>query len=105
MSDRQAGQETTKPITPEIKAQVARVLATVTKATHHLQEGQRPESENGGSPTAHLQKQDHQDKAQAALSPTDASAGKTESQEKPKAPQKSAERPPSLPRTPPSWER
>jgi hypothetical protein len=105
MYTRQAGQESAKPLSPEMKEQATRALAAMTKGTQHLEEGKPAAPESGGSPTAELQKQNQQDKAQAALSPTDASAGKTASQEEPKAPQKSAERPKNLPRTPPSWER
>jgi len=107
MYSRQAGQETAKPITPEIKAQADHALAAVTKQTQHLEQGRPAAPENGGgSPTAELQKQSNQDKTQAALSPTDAGAGKTAAQEeKPKTPEKSPERPKTLPRTSPSWER
>jgi hypothetical protein len=108
MYTRQAAQEKAaeKPITPEIKAQADRALATINKASQHLESAARPAApESGGSPAAQLQKQDHQDKTQKALSPTDSGAGKTPSQENGKAPEKTQGRPSTLPRPRPSWER
>src|SRR5580658_8752515 len=73
MHTRQAAQEKAaeRPITPEIKAQADRAMATINKASQHLQAQPAPATPDGGSPVAHLQKQNHQEKAQPALSPTD----------------------------------
>jgi hypothetical protein len=108
MYTRQTGQEkaTERAITPEIKAQADRALATINKASRHLQSEPAAAAPDGGSNAAQLQKQNHQEKAQAALSPTDAAAGKTAAQDKEKAPEKPVSRTPqTLPRRPPSWER
>ncbi len=67
---------------------------------------------SGGSPQAQRQKQEGQDVGQAALSPTDGSAGKTAGQEKhtteetrPKREKPVVQRPKTFPRRRPSWER
>jgi hypothetical protein len=108
MHSRQAAQEKAaeKPITPEIKAQADRAMATINKASQHLEPQPAPAAPDGGSPAAHLQKQNHQEKAQPALSPTDGAAGKTAAQDKEKAPEKPVSRTPqTVPRRQPSWER
>jgi hypothetical protein len=95
-----------RPITPEIKAQADRALATINKASQHLQSPPAPAAPDGGSPAAHLQKQSHQEKAQAALSPTDDSAGKTAAQGNEKAPEKPVSQTrQTVARPRPSWER
>ena len=108
MHTRQAAQEKAaeRPITPEIKAQADRAMATINKASEHLQPQPAPAAPDGGSPAAHLQKQNHQENAQPALSPTDGAAGKTAAQDKEKAPEKPVSRTPqTVQRRPPSWER
>ena len=108
MNSREAAQEKAaeKPITPEIKAQADRAMATINKASQHLQPQPAPAAPDGGSPAAQLQKQNHQEEAQPALSPTDGAAGKTAAQDKEKAPEKPVSRnPQTVPRRPPSWER
>ena len=108
MHTRQAAQDKAaeRPITPEIKAQADRAMATINKASQHLQPQPAPAAPDGGSPAAHLQKQNHQDNAQPALSPTDGAAGKTAAQDKEKAPEKPVSRTPqTVQRRPPSWER
>jgi len=94
-----------KPITPEIKAQADRILATVREPQQQTPLAAAPIAAGDGSNHAQLQKQTNQDNVQAALSPTDAAAGKTALQAdktvaepKPRAPQ-------TVPRRPPSWER
>src|ERR1017187_10863634 len=69
MHTRQAAHEKAaeRPITPEIKAQADRAMATINKASQHLQPQPAPAAPDSGSPTAQLQKQNHQEKAQAAL--------------------------------------
>jgi hypothetical protein len=106
MYTRQAGEEkaTQKPITPEIKAQADRATAATEKATQHQQAYSAPAPE-GSTNTAHLQNQNRQDKTQASLSPTDDAKGKTAAQEKRPAPEKTPERPQTMARRPPSWER
>jgi hypothetical protein len=93
-----------KPITPEVKAQADKAMGTMREFQQQGSPSQ-PSVSEGSSPNAHLQKQDYQDKAQHALSPTDGAAGKTASQEKTKAPEKQTERPQTIARRPPSWER
>lgn len=93
-----------RPITPEIKAQADRATAAMEKATQHQQAHSAPAPE-GSSNTAHLQNQNQQDKTQAALSPTDDAKGKTAGQEKQPKPEKAPERPQTIARRPPSWER
>ena len=95
-----------KPLTPEIKAKAQ----DAARGIHHqsealLQAIEPPAPDSGGNPSALLQKQDGQGKTQAALSPTDGAKGKPMSVEKPETPEKKTERPQTLPRTPPSWER
>jgi hypothetical protein len=95
-----------KLLTPEIKADAADAGRVVKRYSETLVETVKPSApESGGSPSALLQKQDGQEKVQAALSPTDGTKGKPVSVEKPKPPEKKPERPRTLPRTPPSWER
>jgi hypothetical protein len=96
-----------KNITPEIKAQADRAMATMNKASGHAQSpAKRTAPETGSAPQAQLQNQSRQDKAQSALSPTDGAAGKTAIQDKEKAPEKTPQRAPqTMPRRPPSWER
>jgi len=94
------------PITREIKADARDAVSAMKRPSEALLNSVKPPApESGGNPSAHLQKQDRQEKAQAALSPTDGSKGKSASEEKPKTPEKKTERPRTLPRTPPSWER
>lgn len=96
-----------KPITAEIKTKADRALATIKKAPERFEWTSVHDTPvSSGTPAARLQKQDHQDKAQEALSPTDDGAGKTASQDKVKAPDNAPQRrPQTLPRRPPSWER
>jgi hypothetical protein len=58
-----------------------------------------------GSNAARLQNQNSQNKEQKALSPTDDAAGKTAVQEKQQAPQNIQQRPQTIARPTPSWER
>jgi len=110
MYTRQDTQEKTaasKPITPEIKAQADRAMATMNKASEHVQSpAKRTAPETGSAPQAQLQNQSRQDKAQEALSPTDGASGKTAIQGKEKAPDKTPQRAQqTVPRRAPSWER
>jgi len=107
MYTRETAQEKTaqRPITPEIKAQADRAASAIKEGMQRPSQAEPAAPETGGSPTARLQKQDGQEKTQAALSPTDGAAGKTPSQESPKKPEKTTERPKTIPRTPASWER
>jgi|SRR5580658_6356126 hypothetical protein len=108
MYSREAAREKAaeRPITPEIKAQADRVMATIDKASQYLQPQSAPAAPDGGTNAAQLQKQDHQEKARAALSPTDSAAGKTAAQDKEKAQEKPVSRSPqTVPRPRPSWER
>jgi hypothetical protein len=100
-------QAAAKPITPEIKAQADRAMATMNKASEHVQSpAKRTAPETGSAPQAQLQNQSRQDKAQEALSPTDGAAGKTAIQGKEKAPEKAPQRAQqTVQRKPPSWER
>ena len=107
MYTRQASEEKAaqRPITPEIKAQADRATAAMEKATQHQQAHSAPAPE-GSTNTAHLQNQNQQEKTQAALSPTDDAKGKTATQEKAPAPEKTTERTQqTIARRPPSWER
>jgi hypothetical protein len=95
-----------KPVTSELKAQAARVMATMDKASQHVQSASANAAPGtAGSPAAQLQNQHGQGKTQAALSPTDGASGKTVTQdqvrplETPKRPQQTTAR------RPPSWER
>lgn len=107
MYTREAAQQTAaKPITPEIKAQADRAMATMNKASQHVQAASSAAApETAESPAAQLQNQHGQGKTQAALSPTDGASGKTVSQdqvrplETPRKPQQ------TVARRPPSWER
>ncbi len=80
-----------KPITPEVKEQADRAMAAMNKATQHQDGPAAPSPSEGSSNSAQLQKQNHQDKGQAALSPTDDASGKTAGQEKQPAPEKTPE--------------
>jgi hypothetical protein len=94
------------PLTPEIKAKAAQAVRGMHGQSEALlQAVKSPSPESGGSPSAHLQKQDGQEKAQAALSPTDGAKGKSGPEDQPKTPEKKPDPPRTLPRTPPSWER
>lgn len=93
-----------KPLTPEIKAQADEAVRGMRHQSEAISQAIRP-AESAASPAAHLQKQDGQEKVQAALSPTDGAKGKPVSVDKPKTPEKKTERPRTLPRTPPSWQR
>ena len=107
MYTREAAQQraSEKPITPEIKAQADRAAGAFREGMQRPSQSRPAAPESSGSPTAQLQKQDGQEKTQAALSPTDGTAGKTPSQEVLKKVEKTTERPKTVPRTPPSWER
>jgi hypothetical protein len=109
MYARQAVQEKAdaRPITPAIKAQADRALATMNKASQHVDpQSKAGASESSGSPQAQLQKQNNQDKTQEALSPTDNAAAKTALQKTEKAPEQTTQRASqTIARRPPSWER
>ena len=109
MYARQDTQEKTasKPITPEIKAQADRAMATMNKASEHVHSAaKRTAPETGSAPQAQLQNQSRQEKTQESLSPTDGTAGKTALQSKEKAPEKAPQRAQqTVPRKAPSWER
>jgi len=109
MYSRQDAQEkaASKTITPEIKAQADRAMATMNKASEHVQSpSKRTAPETGSAPQAQLQNQSRQDKTQESLSPTDGTAGKTAVQGKEKAPEKTPQRAQqTVPRRAPSWER
>src|ERR1035441_1085808 len=82
-----------RPITPAIKAQADRALATMNKASQHVDsQSKAGASESSGSPQVQLQKQNNQDKTQEALSPTDNAAGKTAVQETERAPEQTTQR-------------
>ena len=108
MYTREAGQElaAVKPVTPELKAQAARVMTTMDKASYHLQAASsKAAPETAGSPAAQLQNQHGQDKTQAALSPTDGASGKTVTQDQVK-PLATPKRPQQVvTRQAPSWDR
>jgi hypothetical protein len=61
--------------------------------------------EDRGSNAAQLQNQNNQSKEQKALSPTDDATGKTAVQDKQPSPEKTQQRPQTIARTTPSWER
>ena len=107
MYTREAAQKkaSEKPITPEIKAQADRAAGAIKEGMQQPSQSGPAAPESGSGPTAQLQKQDGQERTQAALSPTDGAAGKTPSQESPKKLGKTTQRPKTIPRTPPSWER
>jgi hypothetical protein len=114
MYAREAAQEKTnaKPMDqmrPEQQAKVEQIKATLEKSTQHMnRDAAAPASApaNDGGNTAHMQKQNNQEKTQAALSPTDNTAGKTAIRGQDKTPEKAApEKPQTLPRPRPSWER
>jgi hypothetical protein len=96
-----------KTITPEIKSQADRAMATMNKASEHVQSpAKRTAPETGSAPQAQLQNQSRQDKTQESLSPTDGTAGKTAVQGKEKASEKAPQRAQqTVQRKPPSWER
>jgi hypothetical protein len=92
-------------ITPEIKAQAEQAASAIRETGQRPSESAPAVPETGSSPIAQLQKQDGQENIQTALSPTDGTAGKMPSQERGKKPEKTVERPKTIPRTPPSWDR
>jgi hypothetical protein len=94
-----------KTITPAVKTEADRATAFLDKASIHQQARNAPDAESGGTNSAHLQKQNNQDKSQAALSPTDSFVGKTALQEKTPTPQTTKVPQKTVPRRPPSWER
>jgi len=78
------------------------------KATKHMNKNSAvmtPAAPDSGGNAVLLQKHEGQDKVQAALSPTDAFAGKTALQEKDSPPQPPKTPPRQTPRRSPSWER
>ncbi len=84
MYSREAAQEKANRIdpTPEQVEKAQKIGETLRKATQHIGNDNAPQadaSSNGSqsSPAAEMQKQNGQDKAQAALSPTDNASGKT----------------------------
>src|ERR1700744_670286 len=81
-----------KPITPEVKEQADRAMAAMNKATQHQDGPAGSSPSEGSSNSAHIQKQNHQDKGQASLSPTDDASGKTAAHEKQPGPAKNPER-------------
>ena len=95
-----------KPITPEIKAQADRAMATMKKASQHVPPASPGVSaEAAGSPAAQLQNQHGQGKTQAALSPTDGASGKTVSQDQVRPLETPKPKQQTVARRPPSWER
>ena len=95
-----------KPISPEIKAQAARVMATMDKASQYAQPpSPRIAPETAGSPAAQLQNQHGQGKTQVALSPTDGASGKTVTQDRVRPLETPSPKQQTVARRPPSWER
>jgi hypothetical protein len=111
MYTREAVQEKANRIapTPDQEQRAQKIGEEMRKATQHLEQPAPPAANapaDGGSNAALLQKQNHQGKAQEAMSPTDDAAGKTAAQDKQPAPEKTTQRQEqTVPRPRPSWER
>jgi hypothetical protein len=111
MYTRQAMEEKANRVAPtqDQEARARKIGEEFRKATQHSEQPVRPPSNGPNDDTnraAQRDKQNRQDKTQEALSPTDGTAGKTASQEKPAPPDMTPPRnPPTLPRPRPSWER
>jgi hypothetical protein len=97
------------PVTADLQSQAEKIGGEVRKTTQPVQESAPPAPDapaDQGSNSAHLQKQDHQDKTQKPLSPTDDASGKTAVQEKAPTEEKSPDRTQkTIARPTPSWER
>jgi hypothetical protein len=109
-STRLAVEEKTNRVapTPDQEARARVIGEEMRKATQHSEQRgtAAPDTPaDAGSNAAKLQKQDHQNKTQEALSPTDDAAGKAATQKKPQGQEKPSPRPQTLPRPRPSWER
>jgi hypothetical protein len=111
MYTREAAQEKANRVAPtaDQEARAQKIGDELRKATQHLEHrdfGPSNAPAGSGSNAPQLQKQNKQDKAQEALSPTDDAAGKTAVQDKqPKQEKASDRRPQTVPRRAPSWER
>ena len=105
-------------IGPEQRAKVEDIKEKMQQATQHLRQNEQPASpaptDGATGPQPMAQKMTSQDKAAPALSPTSAQAGtRATEQEAPapsgesqaKAQEKSPDRPQTIARRPPSWER
>ena len=92
-----------KPVTAEVAEQARNAAAAVKLWSGMPQNSPAGIPEGGGNPTAQLQK--GQETTQTPLSPTDAAAGQTELQEKPRSPEEKVDRPQTIKRPTPSWER
>ena len=78
----EAQKDVTKVLSPAELAQFREVGERLQKATAHARGGMQQAAAGDGSNAALLQKQNNQDKAQAALSPTDHFKGQTATQKK-----------------------
>jgi hypothetical protein len=114
MYSRQDAQKTTSNavdrMPPEQLAKVDEIKARMEKATQHVgQNAAAPQQSSGEEPgnrQAMRQNMVSQDKTAPSMSPTSAQAGKPESEKAPaRTPQKSSQRPHTVARRPPSWER
>lgn len=115
MYARQAAEEKAKAkpvaeIPASDKAVAKDVAARIEKATQHLDKNAPAQPaapiDSSATPAPARQNMTGQDKAQESLSPTDANAGKTQSQEKqPRQEKSAAPEKPTIARRPPSWER
>lgn len=95
-----------KPVTPELRAQAARVMSAMDKASYHMQASSAQTAPaTAGNPAAQVQNQHGQDRTQAALSPTDGVAGKTVTQDRVKPLETPKPKQQTVPRRPPSMER
>jgi hypothetical protein len=95
---------------PEQIAKLNGIKATLERATRHINKDVHAPSaapgESAGGWEAMQQNMTAQDKTAPALSPASMQAGKSEpDRDTPNAPEKSVERPQTLPRPRPSWER
>jgi hypothetical protein len=120
MYSRQAEQETAgqKPVQqlPDAEKSQARELgARLDKATQHVRQDAAPETparaDSTSSPEPMRQKMMAQDEQAPALSPTSAQLGQTANEKSPspatseKTPEQSQQRPQTIARSTPSWER
>jgi hypothetical protein len=95
-------------MTPEQKAKVEAIKERLEKVISPSPDGDPPKSPGGGAavPQAVRQNMSGQENAAPALSPTGTHKGQPGTETKPKAqPEKPAERPKTVPRPAPSWER
>lgn len=111
MHTREAAEERANRVapTPDQEARAKKIGEEMLKGTQSAQERPATVTEapaDQGTNSAHLQNQNHQNKTQEALSPTDGARGKTAVQEKVSAPERAPEQTQkTMARTTPSWER